>query len=307
MENRAYAAFAAAFLIVCAAGSAYLFYWLQSGEPDARPYRIVSRIAVDGLEPRADVTYMGLPVGHVDDVRLNPDDPRQVLIDIRVRRDVPMVRSMHAELSNQGLTGVAHVRLVEDGQDGQDGDQRPLASTPGAPATLTLEPGRMRSLLKDAEDIAGRLRQLGGQLTELASPDNRRTLESMLSAIGDAADGFERIERRLGPTLDELPAIADQARETLEQSAALLDQARAAASSVDSAGEAGARLAESTRRDLVPEMDATLRRLQTTARRLDALAERLQRQPQSVLLGPRPAPPGPGEPGFEPPQTKERP
>ncbi len=300
MENRAYAAVAAAFLIIFTAGSAYLFYWLQSGEPGALPFRLVSTHEVNGLQAEADVTYMGLIVGHVSRVRLDPDNPDRVLVDIRVRRGVPVVRSMHAELETRGVTGVAHVKLVKPAGRGPGS---PLETSARSPAVLRLEPGGLATLMSDAGSIADRLKRLSQQLTALTSEDNRRTLMDTVAAIQNAATRVQHLEARLEPTLETLPAVAEDARAALQQSQALLARADDAAGAVDQAGQAGARLAQSARRDTLPQINSTLDRLQATARQLQQLAERLERQPQSVLLGSQPSPPGPGEPGFEPPES----
>ncbi len=301
MENRSYAAIAAAFLIIFTVGAAYLFYWLQGSSPGALPYRLVTDKGVEGLQVQADVTYKGLVVGRVTDITLDPADNERVLVDIRVQPKVVVVRSMHGELQSRGVTGITTVRLVKPA--GSSSEQR-LETTAQKPAVLPLQPGGLQSLMDSAQGIAKQVKTLSQQLTALTSEGNRQQIMGAVTAIRDAAGRVQDIEQGLEPTLAKLPAIADQAATALDRSETLLRKAGDAAGSVKDAGQAGSQLAQSARLDLIPEMNATLERLQQTSRRIEQLAERLQREPQSLLLGPRPPEPGPGEPGFEPP-TKD--
>ena len=92
-----------------------------------------------------------------------------------------------------------------------------------------------------------------------------------------------------------------------KQGGALVDEYKGKAVAIDQLGDAAAQLQRTLRRvelSLVgsadkPRQRAVLDDLSQAARALERAAQNIGDQPQSLILGPRPAEPGPGESGFE--------
>src|SRR5262249_60529833 len=97
-------------------------------------YRVVFDGAVAGLRTGGWVLFNGIKVGEVSDLKLNPENPRQVVATIVVDKAVPMRADTRVGLDFQGLTGIASIS-VKGGSAGA----APLASERGQPATLVAD------------------------------------------------------------------------------------------------------------------------------------------------------------------------
>ena len=68
--------------------------------------------SVSGLSKAADVLYNGIKVGEVIDLKLDEDNPNNVMVRIRVDRMTPVKEDSYAALETQGLTGVAAILIA---------------------------------------------------------------------------------------------------------------------------------------------------------------------------------------------------
>jgi phospholipid/cholesterol/gamma-HCH transport system substrate-binding protein len=312
MENRAHAAVAVTFLVLFAGAGVALFWWLTRGAPENRIYDIVSPYGVSGLQPQAEVSFKGLTVGHVKDVHFDPNDPQKIIIRIGVQPDAYITQASYAELSVHGITGLASISLHID----ESKPQQPLPTTAAHPARLPMRRGLIQSLEARGKQILGRAERLLESANAVLDPENRKHLQQTIARLDVASQRLVDLEKRVGPTLAALPGLVQETRAAMEDSQALLkhvsglvEAARGpvqevgrAAGSVESMSRSGKTLAQQLSDETLPEIDALTERLSRTARRMDELARELRAAPQSVVTGAPPPPPGPGEPGFQPPQ-----
>ena len=62
---------------------------------------------MSGLQQGGQVLYRGIPIGQVDDIRIDPDNVETVLVMVDVDRETPIKADTVATLEFQGLTGIA--------------------------------------------------------------------------------------------------------------------------------------------------------------------------------------------------------
>lgn len=310
MENRSYAFLAIGFLVVFIAGIGVLIAWLNRGEPESRYYDIVSQYSVAGLQPQADVRIKGLLVGHVKDIRFDARDPSRVLVRIAVFPNAYVTAATHAELSYEGLTGLAHVTLVT----AAGGVRERLPTSAAHPAQIPMQRGWLQVLADAAKPDAEEIGEVLASLHQVLGAENRQHIADLLAQLDQVSRRLVALEDALAPTLHALPEVAARSDRTLRKGEQLLDQARAlgnavprslqqvdaAAASVADLGSASQQLVHELSRTLA-ELNAAIARIDRTTRDIDRLSRELQREPESVLFGPSPPPPGPGEPGFHAP------
>ena len=100
------------FIIVLLIGMALFFVWLaNTGKRDDVLYRIHFNESVSGLSLGDAVKFHGVDVGTVRKMVLDPDDPRRVEVDIKLRKEAPVKTDTRASLVLKGLTGVVYVEL----------------------------------------------------------------------------------------------------------------------------------------------------------------------------------------------------
>lgn len=310
MENRAHALAAGLFALVLGAGIVLAMWWFSQDREPMRDLVLVARGDINGLGPQSRVRFRGLSVGTVSEIRIDPDDPRNILVRVQVPRELPLTRGTQASLGTLGVTGLAYVQLDDRGSD-----PAPLLEVAGQAPRITLEPGlvdkvterallaiehfntvgeRASALLDD--DNLGRIRASLARLESAAAIDQGfaevpRTLEAVrsafspdnMAALSAMLANLERTSAEVAPAVTDLRSLMQR----VDQMAARLDQAAIAASDG---------LVDGT----LPQLNDLLRDLTATSRRLGRLIEEVESTPQMLLTGRAARQPGPGEPGFAP-------
>lgn len=304
MENKAHALAAGIFAIVLIFAGVLAIWWFGGKRQATVDYLVVTRQNVTGLNLQAQVRYRGIRVGRVESVRLDPDDNASILIRISVNEEIPLTEGTIAKLGYQGLTGIAHILLEDKGND-----TRRLDRSRGLPRIPM-----KASMLQELSEAGGAtLRQaqiLLTNLNELLNAENKARVGKTLANLeaGSAhlsatlADTRALLAdprlKQLGSMVANLDGASADARVALREVAVLVPRLNALAEKVDlMIGETnGEGLAASSTR-----LQELGREMTQTSRQLTRTLQALEDAPQSMLFGPPPAAPGPGEPGFVPP------
>lgn len=309
MENRAHALAAGLFAIVLGTALFASLWWFSDDSDSQRIYILESAGNVTGLNLEARVRYRGIAAGKVSDITIDPDDPRKLLVEIRLRNDIPLTRGTRATLAYQGVTGLAYVQLSDRGENPE-----PLVGEGREPPRLKLEAGTMEQLTDTALDAARRLKLVADKLGELVTDENIRRIGSTLQRLESVAAGADRtltdapktlaairaaLNRenlaRLSNTLQNLDRASADAAPAIGELKTLMERLQGLAQRVDAAtGATGERISDET----LPQLDALLKELQGTSQRIGHLVDEVDASPQMLLLGREPATPGPGETGF---------
>ncbi len=309
MENRAHALAAGLFALLLGAALVLALWWFSDGREETRRYVLVTRSSVTGLNPQATVRFRGIPAGRVTDIRLDPDDPRNILVGIELRADLPVTYGTRATLGYQGLTGLAFVQLTDPGTD-----PRPLPDANGPPR-IVLQPGLMDQITDITLEALQRFRVIADRIEPFFNEENLARLKATLERLESASVGVDRTfaeapetlaairtvfspanVARLSATLENLEEASGETAPAVAELRGLMKRLQGMAERVDAAAEAtGEGLLEGT----LPQLNELLEELTATSRRLGRLIEEVETSPQILVTGRTRRPPGPGEPGFE--------
>lgn len=317
MENRAHAFAAGLFTLLLGAAVVFSLWWFSDHRESTREVLLVSTGSVNGLNPQANVRYRGILAGKVISIRLDPTNPQDLLVLVRIRADLPITAATRAKLASQGVTGIAFIALDDPGT------QPALSTDEGAPSPrLRLERGTVEELADVGMQTLQRLRSLSDRLLDLSRPENLQRIDRSLAHLESASAGLDRSLQEAPRTLAAVRAVLSG--DNLGRISRSLDNLeKASAGAGPLAGEAQAllgrlnTLSEHLDSSLVRTGDALnggelarlpalLDELTTASRQLNNLAEELRAAPQSLVLGREKAPPGPGEAGFTPPKAPAR-
>ena len=310
MENRAHALAAGLFTLLLGAALVLSLWWFSDGREATREYLLVSSGNVTGLNPQATVRYRGILAGQVADIRIDPQDPRNVLVEIELRADLPVTRGTRARLGYQGVTGLAFVQLTDSGRD-----PTPLEADGEGPPRLRLEPGLMDQITDTTLDALERFRTIADKIAPFFDDANLARLTATLARLESAAVGIDRTfadapqtlaairavlnptnMERLAATLDNLERASAESGPAITELRELMRRLQGMAERVDAAATvAGDGLLDGT----LPQLNVLLKELTVTTRRMGRLIEEVEAAPQLLVTGRSPRPPGPGETGFE--------
>lgn len=308
MDDKVNYALVGAFVLLLGAVLVAGVLWLAAGAQRGKhygTYQSIMRESVAGLNVDAPVKYLGVDVGKVKEIAIDPADPGQVRLRFLIEQGTPIKTNTEAVLKTQGLTGIAYIEL-----GGGTADSPPLraASADDIP-TIPSKPSlstRLESVLStvlasvdrmstnlnavfDAETRAA-LRQMLGDTAALAHAlaAQRAALSSGIADAARTARNTARASEQLDLAIERITKAAD----SVDRMAAKVDTA---SERVGGSVEAAAGSIQAIGTDAAPALANLLGEMNQLAASLQRLSEQTERNPNSLLVG-APAPkPGPGE------------
>ncbi len=303
MENRSHALLAGIFTLVLLAAAALVAVWVGRDRSTVKLYDIVSSAPVSGLTAQSTVRYQGVPVGKVQSLMLNVNRPGEVRIRIGVSPNTPITASTWAEVGVQGVTGQATIELRDNG-----GSTELLAAQGNQPPDIPLRPGLFDRLEQRGAALLAKFEDTAAELRQLLSPSNIEALSLTLkntaeisTQLKEASRDLAPALRRVGPMVDSLGKAATDASALMQSASQSLARLNAPDGPLSTAGRSLqeiARAAARLDRETLPAVTDMAHSVNGAARSAQSALRRVGDTPQSILFGPAPVEPGPGEPGF---------
>jgi len=174
METDKHYFFEGLFIIGFSIAAAIFAVWLGStGRHDDVIYRIHFPDSVSGLTVGDPVTYRGIDVGTVKSMMIDPDNPRLVQVDVRLRKETPVMTDTRASLVMKGITGVIFIEL----NGGDPTAKRLLAVTP---------PGKMPEIPSEKTGLKAMLDELPKLVKKFSAiEDQARKVVTNVGALTD--------------------------------------------------------------------------------------------------------------------------
>jgi phospholipid/cholesterol/gamma-HCH transport system substrate-binding protein len=305
MESRAHALVAGLFVIVLSGVGVAALWWFGGKHEATSSYYLVTQRALSGLNPQAQVRYRGIRAGKVEDILLDPVNPRNILVRISLDSAIRLTRGSTAQLANQGVTGLAYVMLDDSGDNSE-----PLRAEQDDLPRIPLRPGLLETLAEQSGNVVSQLAAISNRANRLFDERNLNNVARTIDNLATASDGLKEVpalvaqmKRALSDeNMKNLQRILAHVEQTLGQTAPLAAELRGLVTTMQSlaqrvdgiAGDVGTELRTRT----LPEVELLSQDMQRTNRQLQRVLEQIEQTPQSLLFG-RPAPSaGPGEAGF---------
>ena len=296
METKANYVLIGAFTILVAVFGLLFALWAAkySADKSFQEYYVIFNEPVTGLTEGGSVQYNGISVGTIEELSLNPRDPRQVRARLKLEASAPVKVDTKAKLSQAGITGSPFIQLT----GGSPNAPRLVSNDADTIPVITTEPSALQNIADTASKLVGRL-------DKVLSEENIRHIENTLTNLDNitAALGDETQK-------EELRALISNARLASEQLNATLKSANGAVASIDrelpgllrkldgtlnrldsAAGGADAILNEnraaiqSFANDGLAQLGPTLGELRALVRDLRRVTDRLEGSPARYLLG----------------------
>jgi phospholipid/cholesterol/gamma-HCH transport system substrate-binding protein len=250
MEREAnYAAVGAFVLVVTLLGALFVYWYSDSREHrDYNRYEIYFSGSVSGLDKGASVRYLGVGVGRVVDMRIDPRDATRVEVIVDIDSLTPVSEHTVAELQLQGVTGLLYIDLSEDRTDKRM-----------APPVAGLKYPVIRSAPSRFDVFLSSLPELVASANDAMKQANKLLSENNVQAVSTALDNLHHASDNLPQTLKNVNALVNELRSA---SAELSASARSAHNVLDT---------------ISPDVRAAAQRMHTIADNLNSLTLQLDK------------------------------
>jgi phospholipid/cholesterol/gamma-HCH transport system substrate-binding protein len=250
VEREANYAAVGAFVLLVALLGALFVYWYS----DAREHRSYNRYeiyfsgSVSGLERGAAVRYLGVGVGRVVELHIDPRDPSRVEVIVDIDATTPISAHTVAQLQLQGVTGLLYIDLFEA-----------PGNTVLAPAVAGLKFPVIRSGPSRFDVFLASLPELVAAAGDVVQRADLLLSDANLHAVSSTLGSLEKASSTLPQTVHDLNALVAELRGATTELAA---SARSTHALIDAAG---------------PDVQAAARGMHSIADHLASASEQLDR------------------------------
>ncbi|MFP4146470.1 MAG: MlaD family protein [Halorhodospira sp.] len=287
MEPRAHHFWIGLATLLLAAGGVILGVWLADRQlyGERQHLEVVFNEDVSGLSQRSPVKLNGITVGEIEQLYLDPKDPRRVIARLSIGPQAPLTTATEVQLGSSGLfTGGAHIRLKAG-----DPEAPPLTAAGDGIPRLKAEPSPLAQLREDSDQLLANIDRLIGQANQAFSRENIAKLSAILEHLERTTGTVAEHDEDLGRGLTALADTGEQAEQSLAQAEQLIREGRTLLEepgtqilrSTRRATQALAESSEITRRLLRENQDALAQGMQGL-HRLEPLTAELQRTLQAL-------------------------
>ncbi|MFN4090269.1 MAG: MlaD family protein [Alphaproteobacteria bacterium] len=256
METRANYIAVGAFVLVLFFGLVGFTLWIAEFRTQTayNSYDIYFTGSVSGLREGGPVSYRGVTVGEVEDIRIDPANVERIRVTVLIRDDTPIKTDTQASLQMQGLTGGSMVML-----SGGTNEARPLTRTADERLpVIASTPSQLERLMDGAPALVESIGALVVQAQDILRPETREAF----------AETMQNLQIFSGMLAAQSPNIA----QTIEDASVTLAELR-------QSSEAMGRLAAQVEKDLVQ----TIGTVNRVARSIDGAVVNLGADGQKVL------------------------
>jgi phospholipid/cholesterol/gamma-HCH transport system substrate-binding protein len=299
MEREAnYAAVGAFVLLVTLAGALFVYWYSDTREHrDFNRYEIYFTGSVSGLEKGAAVRYLGVPVGRVNDLRIDPRDSSRAEVIVDIDASTPVSEHTVAELELQGVTGLLYIDLSED----RSGKPLPPTVASLRYPVIRSTTSRFDVFLSGLPEVLAAVGNLVDRASRLLSDENIAAVTSAVGNFDKAASGLPRTLKDLNSLIAELrgasaelsasariahgilQTVDPDVRAAAQRLRAIADSLADFSSQLDKAIAENRQDIRSFTRQGLPEIERFVREGRAAARDIRELSNSLRENPAQLL------------------------
>jgi phospholipid/cholesterol/gamma-HCH transport system substrate-binding protein len=204
-------------LLVLVMGVLFVYWYSDSREHhDYVRYEIYFDGSISGLSEGGPVRYLGVDVGRVQRIVIDPRAANRVQVVADIDATTPISPRTLAQLSLQGVTGVLYIDLRQERET--DNARRILAAVPSERyPVIRSEHSDLDQLLSSLPALAAHLNELVDRGSEVLSDTNIQSLNHIVGNLDKATAGLPRSARELDNLLASVQASTQEARTLISE------------------------------------------------------------------------------------------
>jgi phospholipid/cholesterol/gamma-HCH transport system substrate-binding protein len=270
------------FVLSLVGGIAAFLIWMgQIGTGnDYTTYTVYMRESVAGIQDDSTVRYMGVDVGQISSIKINPKDSEEVEITMRVKNTTPIKTDTKAELKVFGLTGLTFIELsggtnkapiLKAGSDGK----RVIESKK---SQITLITDSIATLSEKSVILLDGLNKV---LNEKNSKNIEKTLENLAQATNDLKQTRLELNALMSKTSKNIDKVGD-ASTAVQNSAKKFDVVMQKTEKLLDKGDTAM---NTVNQETLTKTNALIDEMHKTVETYDKLGKQLEEKPSSIIWG----------------------
>lgn len=304
MERDANYAAVGAFVVLVVVMAIMFVYWYSDSREhkDYTRYEVYFEGSVSGLERGASVRYLGVDIGRVIGMRIDPRNSARVQVLVDIDSSAPVSSKTVAELSLQGVTGLLYMDLIQD-----TGTRRLISPVPSEHfPVIRSARSSFDLLLASLPDLVGLASDVADRAARMLSDKNIASVSNALANIDKASATLPQTLRDVQTLVVDLRGAAEEIRGVAANANRVVGTAgpevitamkriRVVADNLASTSQRLDQLVEDNRQDVrsftrdgLPELERFLREGRAAAREFSELSRSLKQNPSQLIYQPPP-------------------
>jgi phospholipid/cholesterol/gamma-HCH transport system substrate-binding protein len=212
MEFRVNYTWVGLFVVVLGVAFVTITLWMTSANrKQYDTYLVYMNEAVSGLNVEAPVKFNGVEIGNVAEITLNPHNPQEVRLVLKIVHGTPVTQSTSAKLMAQGITGLTYIGLKA-----QTPNAPLLTKTPYSPyPIIPSSPSVLVELDTAIRDVTHNLRQISHLFQQTFNKENQvaigKSLQNITKFTDILAKNSEQFLDSITLTSQQLNTLSQQA------------------------------------------------------------------------------------------------
>ena len=287
------------FVVILGAAMVVATFWLSEINTQRyHDYLIFMDEAVSGLSVDSPVKFNGVQVGSVSKISLNPKNPQQVELLLRIEQGTPITQTTVASLLPQGITGISYVSLKAKTADAplliiEPGQQYPVIQA--APSLLLQLDTVLKNVMDTMQSISDTMHSAFDEENRKAIKQSLLNLESITQTLADNSQQIDLsiksanlmlhngvlLSQQLPGVLTSVEQMSNQITGTSRRANAVLNDSQAAVQTFS--------------QQALPSAVELINRLNQLTTNLQQISNQVSSNPSVLIRGRAPELPGPGE------------
>ncbi|MCG3651607.1 MlaD family protein [Aliarcobacter butzleri] len=277
----------------------FIFWLGKYGLEDKKydDYSIFFSESVSGLNIGSSIKFMGFEVGTVKDIKINPYNSEEILIDIQIQKGTPIKEDNFAILGNLGITGLKYIELK-----GGSNNSKLLGENQYGMKVIKSKTSALTTFVDSTEDITKEITILLGQMKKVLNDENISNFSSLLSKSEKSMENIEQFsaylvknEKKIDELINSMKSFANTGHSSFASVKTSADSFKELTTKIKEEFDKGTFDLKGMSSESFENLNSLLKNLENNLNLTQDLINNINESPSDLLLKQKNIKYGPGE------------